>query len=192
MNLFANVKTILNPFGNDFTMYRGVFVMLLVVVIMSFLIYWIVQSILLGKIFKKAGIAQWKAWVPVYNVWKIFQLGGYHGGWSLLMPIVVAAIVCFWIVAGSCDKWENAQLHMVIASIFIFFVALIFFIIKYLLATWNITKKLDKNLVYMLLLFVHIGPSLWLWILALDRSKWNDKLGNKSLAPEMRKKSSKK
>ena len=192
MNFLANVKTIFNPFGDDFAIYKDAFVMFLVIGIIGFLIAYSLNAFLLGRIFKKAGVPSWKAWVPLYRIWKFFQLGGSHGGWSLLMPAVIATIICFWVASGVCDRWEGAQLHAVIASLFIFFVAFVIFITKYLIVTWNITKKLGKNFIYMLLLFVNIGPPLWLWILALDNSKWDDKLGHKSLAPEMYKKTNKK
>lgn len=62
-----------------------------IIVIFSIGMY-VINSFFLGKIFKKAGVKSWKAWVPVYNIWKILQLGGFHGGLSLLSFVPLANI----------------------------------------------------------------------------------------------------
>lgn len=45
---------------------------------------YIVSAVTLMFVFKKAGIDQWKAWIPVYQFWPFLELGGLHGAWSLL------------------------------------------------------------------------------------------------------------
>ena len=47
----------------------------------------------LARIFRKAGVAQWKAWVPFYNGWVFFELGGQPGWLALLALIPGASIV---------------------------------------------------------------------------------------------------
>lgn len=64
---------------------------LLVTVIV--LISYVVGAWLLGRIFKKAGVPQWIAWVPFYNVWKTLELGGQQGFWAVLAIIPVVNIV---------------------------------------------------------------------------------------------------
>jgi len=63
------------------------------------LIAYVITAWLLGRIFKKAGLPQWAAWVPVYNNWKLLELGGQQGFWAVLalIPIVniIAAIFIF-------------------------------------------------------------------------------------------------
>lgn len=54
---------------------------------------YVLTSIMLGKIFKKAGVESWKAWVPVYNNWVMLELGGQQGWWSVLAFIPVVSIV---------------------------------------------------------------------------------------------------
>lgn len=54
-------------------------------------------------IFRKAGLKAWPAWVPVFNTWRILQLGGQKGWWVLvgLIPIVGTIVyVVFLIIAG--------------------------------------------------------------------------------------------
>lgn len=71
------------------------------VVVVTFLIFslfivlisYVVHALLLGRIFKKADIEQWIAWVPFYNTWKTLELGGQQGFWSVLMIIPFVNIV---------------------------------------------------------------------------------------------------
>jgi hypothetical protein len=52
-------------------------------------------------IFKKAGQPSWVAWVPVYNSWKMLELGGQPGWWALLafVPVVNIVAVVFLYMA---------------------------------------------------------------------------------------------
>lgn len=56
---------------------------------------------LLSRIFKKAGVNPGIAWVPVYNVWKMLELGDQQGFWSILLflPIVSYVAVVFLYIA---------------------------------------------------------------------------------------------
>lgn len=57
------------------------------------LIGYAVSAYLLSRIFKKAGVEGWKAWVPVYNNWVTLEIGGQQGLWAVLMFIPVINIV---------------------------------------------------------------------------------------------------
>lgn len=65
------------------------------------LIGYVIHAILLGLIFKKAGVPQWIAWVPFYNVWKTLELGGQQGFWAVLLivPFVNIASLVFIYIA---------------------------------------------------------------------------------------------
>jgi hypothetical protein len=54
---------------------------------------YVIYSLFLGRIFKKAGVEQWKAWVPIYNSWVMLELGGQKGFWAVLMLIPIVNIV---------------------------------------------------------------------------------------------------
>jgi len=60
---------------------------------------YVVYAIFLGRIFKKAGVQSWIAWVPFYNTWKLLEIGGQQGFWSVLaiIPLVnyVSAVFVF-------------------------------------------------------------------------------------------------
>lgn len=62
---------------------------------------YVVHAFLLSRIFKKAGVEEWKAWVPVYNAWVTLELGGQKGLWAVLMlvPVVNIVAVVFLIIA---------------------------------------------------------------------------------------------
>lgn len=62
-------------------------------------IAYVIHAFLLGRIFKKARVEQWIAWVPFYNNWKTLELGGQQGFWAVLAIIpfvnIVAAIFLY-------------------------------------------------------------------------------------------------
>lgn len=76
--------------------FGGVF--LFIFLVLSLVAY-AVGAWLLGRIFKKAGIPQWIAWVPVYNTWKLLELGGQQGFWAVLAIVpfvnIISAIFTF-------------------------------------------------------------------------------------------------
>lgn len=109
---------------------------------------YVVTSLLYMGIFKKAGLKPSIAWIPFYNVWKFFELGGQKGVLMLtgLIPIF-----------GS-----------------------IVFLVFSIMAAYNIGLKLGKSAAFVLL-YVFLGP-IWFLVLIFDSSKWDDSLGEASLA----------
>jgi hypothetical protein len=67
---------------------------LLVVLFVSIAMY-VISAFFLSRIFKKAGVEAWKAWVPVYNTWVLLELGDQKGYWSVLAFIPPLGIVTF-------------------------------------------------------------------------------------------------
>lgn len=62
---------------------------------------YVVSALLLSRIFTKAGIEGWKAWVPFYNNWTLLEMGGQKGYWAVLaiIPIVNIASMVFMYIA---------------------------------------------------------------------------------------------
>jgi hypothetical protein len=62
---------------------------------------YVATALLLGRIFKKAGVESWKAWIPFYNNWILYELGDQKGYWAAVAIIPVANIVSgiFMIIA---------------------------------------------------------------------------------------------
>lgn len=65
----------------------------LIALLIVFLVGYALSAWLLGRIFKKAGIAQWKAWVPFYNMWITLELGNQKGWWTIIVLIPILNIV---------------------------------------------------------------------------------------------------
>lgn len=69
--------------------------------IIATLIIYLITAWSLGRIFKKAGVESWKAWVPVYNIWNVLELGGQKGYWAVLalLPVIDIAAGIFLLIA---------------------------------------------------------------------------------------------
>lgn len=67
--------------------------------ILGSVVSYVLYGYLTGRILRKAGLPMWIGFVPVYNQWKLFEMGGRAGWWAilLLVPIVniVAIVVMF-------------------------------------------------------------------------------------------------
>jgi len=65
------------------------------------IVAYVISALLVGKIFKKAGVPAWIAWVPIYNNWKLFEIGGQKGFWAILtiVPIVQFVSIVFMYIA---------------------------------------------------------------------------------------------
>ena len=125
---------------------------LLVVGVVLLLFYFITLS----KIFKKAGIKGWIAWVPYYNIWKFFEMGNLHPALSLL-------------ILGNTIPYIGWLFSL--ASI-----------VLSIIAAYNIGKGFGKKGSFTLLyIFLFI---VWQGILAFGKDKWSGKMYKKvSTAP---------
>lgn len=76
-------------------------VVMLVAMLVVALISYAVGSYLLSRIFKKAGVNPGIAWVPVYNMWKMLEMGDQKGFWAILafIPFVNFASIIFYYIA---------------------------------------------------------------------------------------------
>lgn len=86
------------------------------------LIAYAVSAWLLGRIFKKAGVPQWAAWVPVYNTWKILEIGGQQGFWAVLalLPVVqIVSAVFIYIAMYRIGKNLGKEDWFVLLAIFV-------------------------------------------------------------------------
>lgn len=72
------------------------------------IILYLVFCFILSRVFVKAGKPAWAAFVPIYNVWLLFEIGGKPGWWSLagLIPFVgpLIAFVLYIIVSLEIAK----------------------------------------------------------------------------------------
>lgn len=79
-------------------------------------------AFLLGRVFKKAGIPQWVAWVPVYNTWKLLEIGNQRGFWAIvgLVPFIgIIALIYLYIAMYHVGKKLGKEGWFVLLAIFI-------------------------------------------------------------------------
>ncbi|MFZ1360783.1 MAG: DUF5684 domain-containing protein [Candidatus Saccharimonadales bacterium] len=67
--------------------------MVILFTILAAVISYAIGAFLTGRIFKKAGLEQWRAWVPIYSSWKLLELGGQQGFWAVLALVPIVNIV---------------------------------------------------------------------------------------------------
>lgn len=89
-------------------------------------VFWVaayaVSAFLLSRIFKKAGTPQWAAWVPIYNVWKLLELGGRQGFWAViaLIPFVgIISLVFIYIAMYHIGKKLGKEDWFILLAIFL-------------------------------------------------------------------------
>lgn len=87
----------------------------------------LLPAIGLYGMFKKAGVAPWKAFVPFYNTWVMIELAGMKKYWFFLqfLPIVgwfisIAIIIDFVKTYGKFKFWEHALTVLVPFFYFIY------------------------------------------------------------------------
>lgn len=103
----------------------GLALFIMVVVMISLimgLIGYIINSIFLGMVFKKAGISAGKAWIPVYNYWKTLEIGGQQGFWAIFSLVPVANLVWLimnYIAIHNINKKIGYDVGMTVLAIFL-------------------------------------------------------------------------
>lgn len=117
-------------------------------------IYYVISSFFLMKIFEKAGVeGKWRAWVPVYNTMVFAKLGDLNPFWLLILwgvGIVLNQIPVIGILGS---------LALIAAGVYM------------VLAAYRVGLKLQKEPVW-LILYILLSI-VWLGIAAFDKSRWN-------------------
>lgn len=79
----------------------AIFMSFFVIGLIFGVLVYVFVSICLMRIFAKAGVKPWIAWVPFYNNWKLLEIGGQPGFWAVLTiiplkggvgPLTIAAL----------------------------------------------------------------------------------------------------
>ena len=83
--------------GVDAALWSGIVAFLFFFALLSYAI----TAFLLGKVFQKAGVPQWAAWVPVYNTWNLLKMGNQQPFWAILafIPFVNILSLIFLYIA---------------------------------------------------------------------------------------------
>jgi hypothetical protein len=111
------------------------------------LLTYIVNALLLGLVFRKAGQSVWKAWVPFVNYWEYFKIGGLKGVHTLWLVGATATTSLAQIVS---DVEMSRVLYSVALGL------LMIFAVAYIAAGLNIQAKLGKPWVFIFLLFINL------------------------------------
>lgn len=99
--------------------------LMLVFMIIVCVIAYAVSSFLLGRIFKKAGVKQSIAWIPIYNTWKLLELGDQKGYWAPLMLVPgvnIASIIFTYIAMHHIGKKLGKEDWFIILAILVPFI----------------------------------------------------------------------
>lgn len=142
--------------GEGFAAILGIFAGAFILLICLAIAAYVVTSIGMSRVFKKAGLEGWMAWVPFLNQYKFLELGGYNGLWFLVafVPFLGIGPVALFIL--NC------------------------------LSANEISKKLGKESTFVLfpLGFVTAGITtvIWYFVVSAGDNAWNDSLGKASLA----------
>lgn len=68
---------------------------ILIFIFLLFLAVYALFAWIMGRIFKKLGEKQWKAWVPIYNVYIFLELGKQKGVWAILALIPIVNLISY-------------------------------------------------------------------------------------------------
>jgi len=79
--------------ASDSSADTGFVLAMLGVTLVIVIVIYAINAFLLGKVFKKAGVESWKAWVPIYNNWILLELGDQKGWLALISLIPGAGII---------------------------------------------------------------------------------------------------
>jgi hypothetical protein len=82
-----------NALAAFFAIFAVAYFAFIVFLIVFAIVYWVLTAWSFMLLFRKVGIEPWIAWVPVYNIWKVLELGGFPGWMSLLAFIPFGSTV---------------------------------------------------------------------------------------------------
>jgi hypothetical protein len=123
----------------------GMFLFVMLFALVFGIAMYVIFALLMGRIFKKAGVESWKAWVPVYNNWVLLELGGQQGFWAVLalIPVVnIVAAVFIYIAMYNIGLKLGKEGAFVLLAIFIPVVWLIWLAVDS--STWEGKKQAHK------------------------------------------------
>ena len=123
-----------------------------------------IVAYLLGRIFTKAGIPAWKAWVPVYSTWTTLELGGQAGWFSVLLLSPTVANIVSYLAPGSDAivtlLFVIAALLVIVATVYLY------------IAMYKIGLHFGKEGYFVL--WAIFLPIVWYAWLAFDQSTWKE------------------
>lgn len=139
-------------------------------------ITYVIVSYLLSRIFKKAGVAGWKAWVPLYNTWITLELGG-QAGWISLFLLSPLAI-------NLLPRIQGIEVAIVILAVIAVAVSIVATVFLYI-AMYKISLHFGKDNYFVL--WAIFLPIVWYAWLAFDQSTWKESTIAAKFSPTIKK-----
>ena len=78
----------------------GIALVFIVTFVVTLAIAYVATGISLGALFRKTGVEQWKAWVPVYSTHEWLRLGGQNGNWAWFSLVGASIVPSIFIYIG--------------------------------------------------------------------------------------------
>ena len=112
---------------------------LLTIALIAAIAGYVISSLLYMLIFKKAGIDSRKAWIPFYNRWIFFELGGQEGWKSLLtfIPYIGIIISLVFEISAVAEISKKLDKPPYWAILFLFAAPIWFLILGLNSSRWN-------------------------------------------------------
>lgn len=148
----------------------AVVVMLMAVLLLLALAAYVIYSIFLSKIFKKASLPAWQAWVPFLNSWRTLELGGKKGYW---IALGIGSSISSTI-SRNIDN-DNALAISIVFYIIAIGLGIAYFVIN-LIALHNINLKMQYGAG--MTVCAAFLPIVWVIVLGVSKNQWNDSLGD--------------
>jgi hypothetical protein len=76
-----------------FTEFLIIYLSILGAVLVLGLIVYVLNGFAFMKLFRKVGVEPWAAWVPVFNIWRILELGGQPGWLAVILFVPYGSLV---------------------------------------------------------------------------------------------------
>lgn len=126
--------------------------LLILVYVVTFIVALLINGAAFAFFFKKVGVEPWKGFIPYWNMWIFFKLGGVN---PLLSLLILTAVIPFIGIVG-----------VTIAAVYS------------CIAAYRIGLAFGKE-GWWVLLYIFV-PLVWLLVLAFDKSTFNPQLVNSS------------
>ena len=141
---------------------------------------YVLNAIANYKIFKKAGEAGWKAWIPFYNLYIMFKITWKLTFFWVEMGIAVATGILSGVVSNNVESGNpSAGLIIALAAIMIL-LDLALAVIKFI-ALINESKAFGHGIGFTLGLF--FLNTIFTWILGFGKSQYVGPMGIPAAAP---------
>ena len=133
------------------------------VLVISIVLGYLLLSFIVSKIFKKAGVKWYLAFIPIINFILLLKIADLR--WPYLFEYIITCFIALFIFFMNF-KVLSAQIVMIAAAIL--------FVYYYIYFNYRLSKKFDKGLVFTL--FMILIPVIPYLVLAFDKSKYNQKV----------------